>query len=175
MLEIELKVRVGDLKTVRERLSQKGAGFLGRSHEHDIYYNAPHRDFSTTDEALRVRYVDGKAVVTYKGAKIKDLGLKAREEFNTAVESGEVTEQILSRLGFVKTASVDKWRETYRFGNVTVMLDEVESLGTFVEIEIISRGDREAALADIDRVKKELGITGPAILDSYLELLLSKP
>jgi adenylate cyclase class 2 len=175
MLEIELKARVPALGPLRDALMAKGARPEGREHEHDIYYNAPHRNFSETDEALRIRYIRGRAVVTYKGAKIKDLGLKAREELNMAVESGEVAEQILEKLGFVKTAEVDKWRETYKLDNAIVSLDEVAGLGTFAEIEIIVQDDeREAALTAIDAIKKDLDISGEPILASYLELLLSK-
>ncbi len=89
MLEVELKVRVSSLEPVRKLLLEKGAVCSGRIHEHDIYYNAPHRDFGQTDEAVRVRYTNNHAVVTYKGAKIKKFGLKAREELNTAVESAK--------------------------------------------------------------------------------------
>ena len=55
MLEIELKVRVDSLDPIRQNLNDRHAEFQGKQHEHDIYYNAPHRDFGTTDEALRVR------------------------------------------------------------------------------------------------------------------------
>jgi adenylate cyclase class 2 len=174
MLEIELKSRVDNLSPVRERLQQSGARFCGRVHEHDVYYNAPHRDFAETDEALRVRYAGGNAVVTYKGAKIKNLGLKAREELNTSVESGEVFGQILTRLGFTMTAEVNKWRETYRFRDASIALDEVESLGTFIEIEVIADTEMQSATETIDKIKKELGISGEAILASYLELLQSR-
>ena len=173
MLEIELKVRVDALGPVRERLQQFNAESSGRVHEHDIYYNAPHRNFAKTDEALRVRYTGGKAVVTYKGAKLKNLGLKAREELNTAVESGEVFSGILARLGFIKTAEVNNWREHYRYGNASIALDEVEHLGTFVEIEVLADTETQAATERIETIKKELGITGEAILASYLELLQS--
>ncbi len=53
MLEIELKVQVPDLVPVRERLLAIGAHMTEKTGEHDIYYNAPHRDFAVTDEALR--------------------------------------------------------------------------------------------------------------------------
>ena len=86
-------------------------------HEHDIYYNAPHRDFGQTDEAVRVRYTDDHAVVTYKGPKIKKFGLKAREELNFAVESGKTFETMLDRLGFTRTLEVNKWRETLQAGH----------------------------------------------------------
>jgi len=174
MLEIELKVRTDDLGGVRAKLREKGARFLHRLHEHDVYYNAPHRNFAETDEALRIRYSEGKPVVTYKGAKLSGLGLKAREELNTAVESGDVFEEILSRLGFVPAAAVNKWRETYTLSPATITLDEVEGLGTFVEIEVISEGDRSESLAIVSRIKKELGLTGEPILSSYLELILAR-
>jgi adenylate cyclase class 2 len=174
MLEIELKVQVDALGPVREQLNKRNAQFSGRIHEHDIYYNAPHRDFGTTDEALRVRYTNDHAVITYKGAKRAKYGLKAREELNTAVESGEVFEQILVRLGFVKTAEVNKWRENYRLGNAAISLDSVDELGTFVEIEVMTDLNGPDATNQITALAKEMGIVGEPILASYLELLLSK-
>ncbi len=174
MLEIELKVQVDTLDPIREQLNKRKAQFSGRIHEHDVYYNAPHRDFGTTDEALRVRYTNNHAVITYKGAKLVKYGLKAREELNTAVESGEAFEQILVRLGFVKTAEVNKWRENYRLGTASISLDSVDELGTFVEIEVMTDLDGPDATKQINTLAKEMGIIGEPILASYLELLLSK-
>ncbi len=174
MLEVELKVKVPSLEPVRKQLLMKGAVCSGRIHEHDIYYNAPHRDFGVTDEAVRVRYTNNHAVVTYKGAKIKKFGLKAREELNTAVESGEVFEKMLNRLGFTKTTEVNKWRENYRYAEAAISLDEVDELGTFVEIEIMAEDENSNASEVIERIAKEIGVSGESILASYLELLLSK-
>jgi adenylate cyclase class 2 len=174
MLEFELKVRISSLDPVRSQLAGHNAQFLGRVHEHDVYYNAPHRDFGVTDEAVRVRYSSGHAVVTYKGAKIASSGLKAREELNTAVESGEVFEKILDRLGFTRTAEVNKWREMYQLDTAAISLDSVEGLGTFVEIEVLAERNDSVAAAQVKRISKEIGIQGEPILASYLELLLSK-
>jgi hypothetical protein len=112
MIEVELKVKIPSPGPVREQLDTKHAEFMGKVHEHDIFYNAPHRDFGVTDEAVRVRYTGDRAVVTYKGPKIKKFGLKAREELNFGVESGGTFETMLLRLGFTKTAEVNKWRKT---------------------------------------------------------------
>jgi adenylate cyclase, class 2 len=174
MLEIEMKVRVSSLDSVRVQLTGHHARFSGRTHEHDVYYNAPHRDFGVTDEAVRVRYTNDHAVITYKGAKIEAYGLKAREELNTAVDSGEVFEAILDRLGFTRTAEVNKWRENYQLGSAMISLDSVDELGTFVEIEVMAEGNERAAAAQIDTISKEIGIKGEPILASYLELLLAK-
>jgi len=174
MLEVELKVRIPSLDPIREQLVRNHARPKGKVHEHDIYYNAPHRDFGQTDEAVRVRYTDDHAVVTYKGPKIKKFGLKAREELNFAVESGATFETMLDRLGFTKTLEVNKWRETFSLGNASVSLDTVDGLGTFAEIEVIAEDESANPTAAIEKIAKEIGVVGEPILESYLEMLLAK-
>ena len=174
MLEVELKVKIPSLDPVRDELVRRKAESLGRVHEHDIYYNAPHRDFAQTDEAVRVRYTDDHAVVTYKGPKIKKFGLKAREELNFAVECGETFEKMLDRLGFTRTLEVNKWRENYRYGGASISLDTVDELGTFAEIEIMTQNETDNPTAIIDRIAEEISIEGEPLLESYLELLLKK-
>lgn len=174
MLEVELKVRVPALEPVRENLIQKHAVFKGKVHEHDIYYNAPHRDFGKTDEAVRVRYTDDHAVVTYKGPKIKKFGLKAREELNFAVECGATFETMLDRLGFTKTLEVNKWRESYKLDTASIELDTVDGLGTFTEIEIIAEDENDNPTKKIEALAKEIGVEGTPLLESYLELLMEK-
>ena len=174
MLEVELKVKIPSLDPVREELKRKNAQYRGRVHEHDIYYNAPHRDFGLTDEAVRVRYTDDHAVVTYKGPKIKKFGLKAREELNFAVECGETFEKMLDRLGFRKTTDVNKWRESYQYGAASIELDTVDELGTFAEIEMITDSEDDNPTEKIERIAREIGVTGEPLLASYLELLLAK-
>ena len=174
MLEVELKVKIPALEPVRRKLNEKNAEVLGKVHEHDIYYNAPHRDFAKTDEAVRIRYTDDHAVVTYKGPKIKKFGLKAREELNFAVECGGTFETMLDRLGFIRTTEVNKWRENYRLGGASICLDLVDELGTFAEIEIITEDEKDNPAEKIEAIAKEIGVDGEPLLASYLELLLEK-
>ena len=177
MLEIEAKIKIDSTSEVEKRLKDAGAVFLGTQKQNDSYYNAPHRDFAVTDEALRIRVTDDKTELTYKGAKIRDSGAKtdakAREEFNIGIESAETMESILLRLGFRKSSAVFKTRSEYSFAGTTVALDEVAGLGSFVEIEVIG-DDRESALQTIADVKKRLEITGEHIQVSYLEMILKK-
>ena len=174
MLEVEAKFAVPDTSRIRARLNRQGVGMASRQQERDVYYNAPHRDFGETDEALRVRYDDTGVTVTYKAPKIRVGSAKAREEFNLAVASGETLEEILSRLGFRRAATVSKVREFYEKEDVTVTLDDVEGLGRFIEIEILTEDDTKDAAERIGAVAKGLGVDGPPIYTSYLEMLLSK-
>ncbi|WP_292491384.1 class IV adenylate cyclase [Methanoculleus sp. 10] len=174
MLEVEAKFAIRDPGEIRARLNRQGVQMARKQQEHDVYYNAPHRDFAKTDEALRVRYDDAGATVTYKGPKVRVGSAKAREEFNLAVASGDTLEAILSRLGFQRAAGVSKTREFYEIGPVTVTLDDVEGLGSFVEIEILTEDGQEDAARRIGAIAKGLGVDGPPIYTSYLEMLLSK-
>jgi adenylate cyclase, class 2 len=174
MLEIELKVRVPDLAPIRHRLRELHAEQTDRTHEHDVYFNAPNRDFGQTDEALRVRYSDDKIIVTYKGAKIQGFEFKAREEINVIVENGPRFENLLERLGFRKTAIVDKLREYYRYEEASIALDDVQGLGFFVEIELTGDETSSSAAGRINEIADKIGVEGEHTLSSYLELLLAK-
>ena len=53
MLEIEMKFRVADFAAVERRLAEWGAAVAVEREDADHYFNAPHRDFGKTDEALK--------------------------------------------------------------------------------------------------------------------------
>ncbi|MDV0441214.1 class IV adenylate cyclase [Methanorbis furvi] len=178
-LEIEIKVKVPALEPIRNNLEKYGAVLIAEQDEHDIYYNAPHKDFAQTDEALRVRYTKnqtcGKIMppnVTYKGPKVGHEGFKAREEVIVDLSSGEEFGVILERLNFRKTAEVVKHREIYQCEKAIVTLDNVAGVGTFSEIEADFSLTEDEAIAAIESVAAAAGITGERLTKSYLEILL---
>lgn len=179
-LEIEIKVKVPALGPIRENLRKNGAELIAEQDEHDIYYNAPHKDFGVTDEAVRVRYTRNQTCgrvmppnVTYKGPKVGREGFKAREEIIVDLSSGEQFGTILERLNFRKTAEVVKHREIYQCENAIVTLDTVAEVGTFSEIEADFSLSEDEAIAAIESVAQMAGITGVRLTQSYLELLLA--
>jgi adenylate cyclase, class 2 len=175
MLEIEIKVRVTDIGVIRNRILACGGVLSETLTEHDTYYNAPHRDFGVTDEALRLRQTGIKSTVTYKGPKNTILGSKIREELNLGITDPEIFDRIVTFLGFVSVAVVIKQREYYNCDDFTISLDQVEGLGDYIEIELITDNNAEKAAARVDHMAKKIGVTGERITASYLELLLSTP
>ena len=170
-LEVEVKFRAGDLREVAERLSAMGAVPLGDTVEVDAYFAHPCRDFASTDEALRVRYVGDSAELTYKGPRMGPRA-KTRREVTVRVE-GDV-EALVSSLGFGKVAVVRKRRALYAVGPYTVSLDDVEGLGKFVEIEAVVAGpdDMESVVRGIEELAARLGLAEREDR-TYLEILLS--
>jgi adenylate cyclase class 2 len=171
MMEIEVKVQVPDHAPFHNRLTVLGASFVSREHQRDVYFNASDRDFARTDEALRVRHEGPRTILTYKGPKEAGSGYKARKEVNVQVDVGSAIEELLTAVGFSPSAEVRKLREEYRLRGVSVALDTVEDLGFFVEIEVCTAEGTESAMEVISDVQKEIGLEGPHIRESYLELL----
>lgn len=175
MYEVELKVRATH-EPVRERLAALDATSHGVVRQADTYYDAPHRAFAETDEALRLRRETGnglKTRFTYKGPLVESAS-KTREERETAVENADELNAILDALGFTAAATVEKERETFEYREYTVVLDSIDGLGEFVEVEreVEAEGDIERAreggrdlLSDLDCDPDE------QIRTSYLELV----
>jgi adenylate cyclase class 2 len=178
-LEIEIKVKVPALEPIRENLRKNGAILIAEQDERDIYYNAPHKDFAATDEALRVRYTENQICgqimlpnITYKGPKIGRNGFKSREEIIVDISSGEQIDLIFGRLNFEKIAEVVKHREIYRCEKTIVTLDNVAEIGTFSEIEADFSLTEDEAVTAIENVANMVGIIGERLITSYLEILL---
>ena len=165
MLEVEIKVRI-DIEEVKDKLSKLGARFIRDQHQLDTYFHHPCRDFKKSDEALRVRAVSGKCLLTYKGRRL-DSQTKTREEIEIEIEVDNKIFDILKALTFSKVRSIEKQRSFYRWDNLKIFLDKVEGLGEFLEIE----GDSWQSKEKIFQFLEELGVQRNRLIrKSYLEL-----
>ena len=176
MIEVEVKANVKDFVSVREKLFEIGAVKIKMEHQKDIYFNAPHKDFGKTDEALRIREIPEKGkkrfILTYKGAKMDDVS-KTRKEIEIDVSEAKNTELILENLGFRKAATVMKDRDIYHLNEFIITLDKVYDVGTFVEIEKEAHegDDTSKSLDNIFNIYSRLGIEDGFERRSYLELM----
>lgn len=176
--EVELKTRT-DHGPVRRRLNEQGATYKSAVTQRDIYYDAPHRDFAATDEALRVReeHEDESETtrLTYKGPLV-DESSKTREEHETEVDAAAALRDILDGLGFEPAAVVQKERTFYALNGYTVVLDTVSELGEFVEVETEVSEETDVPAAR-DGARDLLAVLGldpdDTIRTSYLGLLLA--
>jgi len=176
LIEVEVKASVKYFADVQEKLTQIGAIKIKREHQMDVYYNAPHKDFAESDEALRIREIpkNGKKriILTYKGAKMDDVS-KTRKEIEVDVSDAENTGLIFENLGFRRAASVTKDRDIYHIDEFIITLDTVFEVGTYVEIETEAHEDKDTSesLNKIFEIYKKLGIEEGFERRSYLELM----
>lgn len=177
-MEAECKYRVPDVPRTRTRLKELGAVFQKLESHRDTYLRHPSRDFRSTDEALRIREIDGEPFITYKGPRLAGP-IKIRPEIELPMVPGTAEDwlKIWGLLGFVVALTVPKSREVYQLQHagrlLTITLDQVESLGAFTEIEriVADPSEIEQAQADIQEVGRLLQLT-EIEPRSYLGLLL---
>jgi adenylate cyclase class 2 len=167
MIEVEVKARCS--QDVLPKLLALGAVKKVVENHRDIYFNSPMRDFRSTDEALRIRIKDDGARLTYKGPKL-DAQTKSRLELTVEINDAQAMQEILAELGFRPSGEVKKRRTKYSLGDFTLALDEVEGLGSFLEIETFAEGDWAEKSREVMDIFRQLGL-GESIRRSYLELL----
>ncbi|MBP3879848.1 MAG: class IV adenylate cyclase [Lachnospiraceae bacterium] len=183
MVEVEVKIPVGDLKEVRAGLLKAGFVHAWSRIEKDTYFDGGANGIRKSGQALRVRQIldcdtgEKKAEINFKGKKIDSVSM-SRPEYETSVGDGETAGKILLEAGFfpVKPAVIKK-REMLVCGEMTACLDEVEGLGTFLELEILADDEsgRDPALRKIEAILTGMGF---AMEDttrvSYLTQLMRK-
>jgi adenylate cyclase class 2 len=158
--EIELKAHVEDREAVKKRLS--GLGVWGGSYRKDDCYWKSASGGALPDSGLRVRRETRKlpdgdtaasCVVTFKTKEQRDgmAGIEINEENEFTVSDGETFSALLSRLGLHKDYHKHKTGEVWIVdGGITAELAEVgddrQSLGVFLELEIIADGGDPATV-----------------------------
>ncbi len=178
-LEIEIKLRVTDVRALRRRLMQL-----------NTLYDTPKKDLARRGQLIRIRteqpssttarknrMLPPKALLTYKGPPPKSgmtirqanderrskSRYKVREEIEIAVSDGEQMGRILGALGLCPLFRYEKFRTTYaisaRAGSIWSPNEksvrrlkievDVTPIGTFLELE--------GTPSSIDRVARLLG------------------
>ncbi len=115
----------------------------------DVYFDVPGR-------VLRVRWEDGKALLTRKDAStVSEDGIKSRHEVEIPLPVGAapIFEELLPWLGHKRLTEVRKERHEYDLEGFIVCLDRIEGLASpdFMEIESAG-GDLDALRALRDRL-----------------------
>ena len=167
-VEIEAKLKVDSLPDVERKLKELGADFVAEQSQRDIQFDDVDGSLIPSDRCLRLRSQsvgeNRRFFLTYKGAKEKS-DFKKRQEIEIEIDNAEMMQNLLLALGYQKVLVVEKKRRLFRFGHCDVALDQVTSLGSFVEIE----GSDDKTIAN---VQKRLGLSHfHSIAKSYPQLI----
>ena len=135
MVEIEVKIRIIDIKNLVEKILQLGAKLeKERFYEENTLYDFPSKSLYKKQQALRLRKMNKKSFLTFKGPPKKSRKFKIREEYETEVKNEKQLRKILKSLGFIPVFKYEKHRTVYRKKILKISLDET-SIGNFIELE----------------------------------------
>jgi adenylate cyclase class 2 len=153
MREIEIKLRVKDFKALEKKLRERNCILTEPISQRDVIYslNNSRTEYETPKEGdviIRIRNLKDKAEFTLKKQRSNQLD---NFEYETDVSNPQAVHSMLTVLGWSPVVEVKKLRRKGKLGEFEICLDQVEKLGTFVEIEKIADED-----ADPKKVEQDL-------------------
>lgn len=165
-LNVEIKAGCVYPEKIRQILESREARFAGLDHQVDTYFNVPNGRLKLREGNIE------NSLIHYR--RSDQAGPKKSEVILYQSQPGSSLKAALTEALGVKVV-VDKKRRIYFIENVKFHLDEVEGLGSFMEIEAI---DLDGSLGEevleaqcrfymeLFRVKKE-----DLVQESYSDLL----
>lgn len=138
-IETEKKYRLDEPARDRLVTALRDAGAVdeGEKFEENILFAGGALD--PTRSVLRLRKVNGRAILTYKERYPSESPIKHQREDETEVADPAALRDILDALGFKPSLVYEKRRHTWRTNGAEVVLDQLP-FGWYAEIE----GDESA-------------------------------
>ena len=159
MREIEVKAKVTDKEAVKKQLEKLGCVFLEPIRQEDSVSSLPDIPFEVFKpdiNLLRIRKENGKVIFTLKRPQKNEQDALEHE---TEIKSASEMDAAIKLLGYEKMVEVVKTRQAVKYQNYTICLDEVDGLGSFIEVETFSNdGDPEKIQEEIFKFILSLGI-----------------
>ncbi len=112
--------------------------------------------------ALRLRRVNGRAILTFKQRFPSKSPIKYQQEEETGIDDANAAHAILTALGYRLGLVYEKRRVHWNVGKAKLVIDELP-FGLFMEIE--------ASEKQIRQVEKQIGADKlPAVMETYPSL-----
>lgn len=164
-IEIEKKYRLTNLqrRALEKRMRELGYKPKPVESEENTIYHGGRLRFGK--RALRLRRVNGEAMLTHKERIPTKSLTKHQNENETRVSDPDAVHAILESLGFSPALVYEKRRTRWQIGKAKVVIDELP-FGLFMEIE--------ASEKEIARVEKLIGAQGLEAVSATYPSMTSK-
>jgi len=165
---IEIKARCADAARIREILKSHQAEYKGLDHQVDTYFKVNNGRLKLREGTIE------KNLIFYHRANQKGPK-KSSVNLYPVQDSPVLKELLINAMGIL--AVVDKYREIYFIENIKFHIDEVKSLGEFVEIEAIDKDgsiSEEKLLEQCQKYVSLFGIREDDLLkESYSDMIIA--
>lgn len=173
MREIELKFQVDNFDEIIKILDYNKCKISKFQYQSDTIFieNLNKTESIEGTIWLRVRKIDDKCEMNVKKQSSKK---SESQEIEFVVEDYNKACDFLKVLGYKEWVKVNKKRRYTKYMNANICLDEVEQLGSFVEIEIIVPDDdiKDNYDNDLEKIAINLGIDSKNIVNSHYDTMI---
>lgn len=143
--EIEVKARIENKEILLQALAQLGCMFSDPIRQDDTVFVlkvGTLEEFLSNETFLRIRIQDdGAAILTAKKRVRKSEGGLVKIEHETVVQSSDESRAILEMMDYREAVRVKKSRQVSHYKDYEICLDDIEGLGSFIELEQMGESD----------------------------------
>ena len=150
LIELEAGYKLTDFENILKKIEEYGYKFNYKMTEQDTYYTDKELEFIKNRICLRTRKINNESLeLTFKPKSDANTEKYGKKEVNIQlkVDDLEDIKFIIKNLGYEEYVSFIKHRTVYskdEFGfEHNIMLDEIEGVGYFAELELISHNETE--------------------------------
>ncbi len=177
-MEIEIKARLKEGKSVMQRLTNLGCEFSDPIMQDDRVWAkecSSMEAFLNNPVFLRIRIENGgKAILTAKKSK-QQSGQESlvKREHGVVIDSVEEARGILEMLGLREVVRTIKKRTTTKHRDFEICFDDVDGLGMFIELEkIADEADAPRIQREMKALLTELGVTEDDYVHKGYDILM---
>lgn len=146
-----------EYERILEKIKEKNFKFVSNIVEEDTYFSDKDLNFINNRTCLRTRKTNEEFLeLTYKQKSTEETEKYGKKEVNIAlnVKDYDDIKFVIKQLGYIEYVSFKKNRTTYtrEFDGLihNIMIDELEGIGKFIELEILSDSE------DKEKMEREL-------------------
>lgn len=163
-IEIKFQLDTSNMDLLKNWL-EKNTNYEGEVSYTDYYLDNPDSTFfymafggyKDILQFIRVRMSSEKNFVCYKNRHITDDGKTLYcDEYETEVKDGNISLKIFNALGYTKQIILKKKRKTYTTKSFDIVIDNVDGLGIYVEVEL--KDHEMDGISQIHKFLKDIGI-----------------
>jgi len=160
MKEIEVKAKISNFKNIKQKLINLGCKFSEPLLQKDTIYihkSIKYTDIKQGDSVLRIRDSNGKFIMTLKYQLETKLNNIEKE---IVIDDPIQGDAILKYIDFKEVVKITKTRIKCKYNEYTICLDNIDKLGSFIEVEKITNAKEGAQVQnELFNFLKTLGVT----------------
>ena len=176
MIEVEAKIKIENPDKLRKKISEI-TKIKKEEVKIDYYYTLEKNKSKYPKKSLRVRKINHSYQINFKQKLSYIKGIYAKDEREFEVTDIKNFLNLIKDFGFRLWLIKEKYSESYEIKkNFHIELNNVKSLGWFIEIEYLSdKKNIEKARKEILEVIKKLSLQKEKIIrEGYTKLLWNK-
>lgn len=175
MREIEVKARVENIEDIKKSLEGRGCIFSQAVEQYDrvfIETSLTYNDVGIGVPVARIRSQGGRHIFTLK----KPIGnMLDKQEHETEVADPEELKACLEMMGYKQALQIRKKRLKTKYNGDEICLDEVEELGSFIEMERLTENeDPQEVQEELYGFLEQIGVKREQRVEKGYDILLAE-